>query len=234
MTRDDVRRLGFESKAALVGELRAALHRYAAGLPLGDRDARLVRRVLDFHPIAERKIGCGIRVFYTTHRGRNKHFAILHEDGSSTDFSFMKCVYGEPGALQKFRAACRNAVWNDTLKFKEAVFAQSADQHRRVKCQVSGRPCAWVETHVDHIPPLTFVSLCDAFITSHGVDPETVVFTGDGDNETKIKLADRKLIVAFRRYHGPNAMLRVVHWRANLSDVKREANRLAREDNNAP
>jgi hypothetical protein len=57
-----------------------------------------LQHLLQRHPDAQRKIGCGISYFSASHNlmpgcyHTTKHFVLHRQDGSSTDFSYKKCL----------------------------------------------------------------------------------------------------------------------------------------------
>jgi hypothetical protein len=65
-------------------------------VPADSEDGQLLLALIQQHPKAEEKIGCGVAYFTTARRWDNgiptKHFVLHRIDGTSTDFSYLKCL----------------------------------------------------------------------------------------------------------------------------------------------
>lgn len=208
----------FATKKALTAKVQAILHATPEGQLLGSYDAAFMHVLLERHSEAGQKIGVGVRSFSTRNPGygpASKCFCLTRIDGTTTDFSYLKCITPEDNPLKDFQAACRTAVVPQIQSLKAHAFSSAAVY----SCPVLGTPITIETCHVDHIPPRTFASIVDAFITEHGlrdVEPGK-------DNDTECRFADPADADLFAAFHAARAHLRIVSKRANLSDIKRGA-----------
>jgi hypothetical protein len=87
----------FSTKAAAVAFTRGILHGYKAEQRVNHADSFFLRALLELHPSAVEKIGVGA-AYFTVEADRyfgTFHFQIHRTDGSSVDFSFVKCLQTE-------------------------------------------------------------------------------------------------------------------------------------------
>lgn len=211
----------FRTKKEAEAFVQSILYRYKPGQELSDEDLVFIMDLLQRHPSAEKKIGVGIRnvrvvkeVIWGT-----CHFEILRTDGSTTDFSFMKCLYPAT-RLQLFKQACRHAVAKEMVDFRHRAF-DLANAEGQIICPILHTPITIHEAHVDHGPPWTFDRLVQEFIACEALDIESVELTGFGDGELRRGFADPSLAERWCQFHTTNAQLRVVSAKANLSTLKR-------------
>lgn len=212
----------FRTKEDANAYIQRILYHYADGEQLAEDDLAFMVEVLKHHPRADEKIGigvCAIRVQREAQWG-TMQFALVRPDGSSTDFSFKKCLY-PVSTLQIFKKACRDLVANRIKQFRYAQFTRAKSE--TLICPISGETMARLGSHVDHIPPQTFDALVERFITEEKLDVDAVEITGLSDGEMRNGFADTSLEERWQRFHETHARLRVVSAFANLSDVKRGA-----------
>jgi len=177
-----------------------------------------MRALLARHPRAAEKIGLGVRAIRVDANsvwGGSPMLTIVRTDGTTTDFSYMKCIC-TPSARGRLQAACRRAVVEDVLAFKREYFRCHADEANRVLCPLSGKRLGWTEVHVDHAPPWAFRRIVDAFVERHDMQPSAVAILGAADGQVEPRLADRELADQFRCFHASVAHLRVVAVTENL------------------
>src|SRR5277367_3562126 len=110
--------VSFKSKKDAFEHIRGILHRYKDGEKVGED--QFLRDLLALHQDAVQKIGVGISHFTVSKDpewGTTRHFVAVRVDGSSTDFSFDKCLTGkdEEGDVL---GAMRDAVKGQVLAFK--------------------------------------------------------------------------------------------------------------------
>lgn len=212
----------FTTKKAVDAYMRQILHSSSVGTPLAGEDLRAVYDLLLRHPAAEQKIGVGVAAIsvQTESNWNTRHFQITRNDGSTTDFSFKKCIT-PPSNMLLFRCACRHAAAEQIIAFRNATFAEASG---KVVCPFSGALLTPKTSHVDHVPPNTFENLVQQFVTENGIDVNSVVFTGRADNEMRKGFADLSLQIGWQTFHAARAKLRIVSVRANLSDVKISCN----------
>lgn len=207
----------FPSKAAAEEALREILYRYPLGrVPLGDDHDFLVAAV-DNHPSAELKRGTGIAYFLVrSHLYGTRAFFIQRTDGSITDFSFRKCVDKNLSAPRaSLLQALRAEVNPDIADFKSQWFDMHGDEHRRIKCPVSGDMIGFDEAHADHMPPFEFIVLATCWIAARGITPgRGLVTTTDMQPPS---LTDRDLAAHWITFHHSLARFQIVAWPVNLA-----------------
>jgi hypothetical protein len=209
----DTSRRGWKKKAT--EHCRKILNEAAIGSRLSDCDCEWLKQVLDLHQEASRKIGCGVHYFEVRKNGYGgRGFWIIRNDGTVTDFSFVKCI--SPGhAMADFAKACRTAVADDIIAFKNSVF----DGKEHAICPVSGELIFRDSCHIDHAPPSTFDVLVASFAKMHNDPAGCVRPTHDGETVTRFECED--VAQQFRKFHAENAVLRAVSKYANLSTLRK-------------
>ena len=81
------------TKLALEVRVRCLLHQAQLGVELDTPDQAFMLDVLRRHPEAESKIGAGIRAIrITTSQWGNRCFEAMRVDGTSVEFSYLKCL----------------------------------------------------------------------------------------------------------------------------------------------
>lgn len=181
-----------------------------------DDDFEFLIWLLDRHPRAAEKIGNGVDRFsvQTIAMGTHTRGFVVHRiDGSSTDFSYYKCV-SAPNEAGQVRQAMRRAVADQVIAFKRASVAQGP-----LVCQVTSEPLTWYTAHVDHAPPV-FLTLADRWAASVGGYP-AIRLSPAKDGEIGRALEDPEPWQAFHQEH---ARLRIVSRLANLSLLRRGEN----------
>lgn len=99
------------NKTQMVNECRKILYKEN----ITPNDKIFLLELLKTHPEKDLKIGCGVKDFFVkkTIYG-NLGFNILRNDGTTTDFSFMKCIY-KLTEYANIKIACRNSI-NQQIK----------------------------------------------------------------------------------------------------------------------
>ena len=119
-----VGRRSFRSKREIESHVRLIFQRTPVGCVLNGDDLQFLRELINRHPYAAQKIGPGIeaiRVDLNTYWTPRKMFTLVRVDGSETDVSYRVCLY-PPSKQQDFAKACRHAVIDDILEFKQHTF----------------------------------------------------------------------------------------------------------------
>lgn len=182
-------------------------------------DFDFVRDLLNNHPEAESKIGCGvsgIMIGKSTKFG-TRCFFIHRTDGTMTDLSYHECLAQTPNE-RKFANACRNSVSEYIQDYKYECFAEDNSP----VCPCTGESLSLNNSHVDHKSPNTFKKIVDDFISEYKIDINKVSYLdGDEDNCFGEYFADPNLAFAFNQYHWMKAELQLVSVRANLSILKK-------------
>lgn len=199
-----------ESAKAAIYEVRNRVK--ARGRPTPEDD-EFLRDLVTLHPDAEAKVGCGIDHFEVRQNFNYDGFWILRTDGSETDFSFMKCLYGASQEA-KVRSAMRYAVVDQKLAARDLAFAGA----EILTCPVTGEPIRVSDCHIDHDSP-TFVQIADAFAEQAGGYASIETISVDGNIGRRF--VDSALSSRWEAFHQERANLRAVSVRANLSVLRR-------------
>jgi Protein of unknown function (DUF3223) len=163
--------------------------------------------LLDRHPRASEKIGDGVASFTVQPIAMGTRGFIIHRvDGSSTDFSYYKCI-SMPNDAAQVRKAMRRAVADQVIEFKRIAVTQGP-----LVCAVTGELLTWDSAHVDHAPPV-FLTLADQWAALMGGYP-AIHLSPTKDGEIGRTLVDPKPWQAFHQEH---ACLRIVSRLTNLS-----------------
>lgn len=168
----------FATKADVKKHCSETAKRYGNGgrvLP-GTKDYAFLADLVDRHPSAAGKIGCGVERFesYLVPPYNNSlGFRIVRTDGSVIDFSWNICLDGK-NAWTSFVKAARSAINDQILEYKRMAFEAGP-----VKCAISGVDLSPNDCHIDHVYPQTFSALIDGYVRT--------VLQGDWQN---IQLVD--------------------------------------------
>lgn len=206
----------FNSKKDAITFYRKILNSYRVNSELSNKDFKLVYSLLQNHPRAKEKIGCGVKKIIVG-KGYIKHkcFYIIRKDGSKVDFSYLKCINGNSSDFTMFSKACRKAVEKDIIFFKRKYFRRNS----KAKCQVTGKLISADTAHVDHIFPNTFYAIVKSFIEYNKIDISTIEYETKGIQGAMFK--DKNLETKFREYHRKVAKLRIVEDKVNLCNLKK-------------
>lgn len=86
------------TRLALEVRLRQILRNSSIGIELGEEETEFLKGVLALHAEAERKIGAGVRAFrVTASKYGSRCFEVLRVDGTSAEFSYIKCLRKKKG-----------------------------------------------------------------------------------------------------------------------------------------
>lgn len=209
----------FRTKKAAKDFFKEMLARYADGDEISEEDSAHLDKLLERHPEAAQKIGCGIKRFYRqrTEKGTSC-FWLERTDGTHTEFSYPTCVDAKGKSLyQEFAEACREAVQPDLVATKRAYFGEHADAEGRVACDLTGELIKFDESHLDHKKPMTFQVIVRTFMIANSITPSREVLSEPQDQQFSTTFTDDNLANKFRDYHHSLAQLRVIKSRLNLS-----------------
>ena len=216
----DLGHIRFNSQKEAEEYFRAILNKYEKWQEIIDMDQVDLRALLERHPEAKNKIGCGIKRLYIGEdpEFHGKCFNLERIDGSSTDFSYKTCIKGKAKTLdQDFSQACRDAIWQQLFEAKKAYFEKYHDENGMVKCEVSGKLYKFEEVHADHMAPLTFEVLVNNFKAALNIMPSYDILTKPADNQSQAKFIDDRIKILFQDYHSKAAKLRFVGAKENSS-----------------
>src|SRR5579884_475792 len=130
----------FALKTDALAEIYAVRDRYVNGTATA-ADDELLRDFVALHTDAQGKVGAGIERFAARTNANNLGFWIIRIDGSSTDFSFLKCVNG-CGIEDLARSAMRNAARDQLAPVRDAAIATGAC------CPILGEPLTSENCHI--------------------------------------------------------------------------------------
>jgi hypothetical protein len=209
----------FETKAKALAYCKSMLARYRNGENANDEDARFLRNLLERHPEAHQKIGCGTKRFFRDRTDQGTDcFWLERNDGIKTEFSYVSCVNAKGNSLyQEFAEACRQAVQPYLDAAKKAHFEKHGDADGKVPCEVTGELVAIYESHLDHKKPMTFQVIVATFIAARKIEIRPDMLSTSQDAQFVTTFVDKELERDFRNYHSSVAVLRIVMPRANLS-----------------
>ncbi|MEJ1937667.1 DCL family protein, partial [Nostoc sp. NIES-2111] len=195
------------------------LERYHNGQTVKNDDYNMLLALLERHPEADKKMGCGVKRIYKDKTDMpTSCFWIERTDGSKTDFSYRTAISAKSKSLyQEFLEACRNAVQDDLKLTKEKFFDKFADEHGKIECAISGDKIAIYESHLDHRKPLTFQVIVNTFIAANDIEIKREMLSISQDAQCQTTIVDVNIKDKFRRYHHKIAQLRIIKIEHNLS-----------------
>lgn len=208
--------LSFPRQGDALAYFKELLARTQTGTQLTGSDYRDVEALLSGHPRAQDKIGTGIaQLVLDDAELVGKCFHVIRTDGSRDNFSYKKCISGDPAPFTTFSVACRRAVAKELEDFKIRYFEEHQNDKGKVRCPETGEWIEFGEAHVDHRSPMSFSVIVKFFVSSENIDLEKVTYRRDGlyGNE----FADDEIAEKFRVWHRRNALLRVIEAGRNLS-----------------
>jgi hypothetical protein len=216
----------FNLKKDLVSRVQAIIRSHKDHEMLGWFDLRFMTDLLKCHPQAKIKLGCGIDGMYVAENPiypgkQSRGFRLIRTDGSETDFSYRECIT-PTSYKRKVKAAFRVAIESQALQFKQEYFDSTPAGW--ATCPDTGEFLSFVNSHVDHVAPLTFEHLLNHFLERESLTLEQVRINDFGqDNCYQDTLTDGTLKKRWMEYHQSHAVLEVVSKHANLSTRKRKA-----------
>jgi hypothetical protein len=211
--------LQFRTKKAAKDYFKQMLAKYSDGEDIGEEDSTHLDKLIERHPEAAQKIGCGIKRFFRRRTAEGTScFWLERNDCSITEFSYPTCVDAKGKSLyQEFAEACRESVKKDLVATKREYFGQHADSDGHVPCDITGEMIKFDESHLDHKKPMTFQVIVRTFIAANSMTPSRDVLSEPKDQQFTTTFTDEALANKFREYHHAVAQLRVIKSRLNLS-----------------
>lgn len=211
--------LEFPTKKAAKTYFKDMLGRYRNGQTVEETDASVLRNLIERHPEAVQKIGCGITRFFKDKTDKpTSCFWLERVDDMRTDFSYISCVDAKGKSLyQEFAEACRMAVAEDLEKAKTQHFEIHRNADGKVPCEVTGQDVAIYESHLDHMNPMTFQMIVETFVKATKIDIRPEMLTPPSDCQFSTTFVDEAIRDAFREYHHRVARLRIIAAKKNLS-----------------
>ena len=214
----------FKTKVEAEKFIQEILYRQPLSTPLEGSDLTFIYSLLECHPDVDVKVGVGVKsiiVECEKEFRRTKHFSVIRIDGTSTDFSFKKCL--SPNLytpIKLFRSSARRVIAGQVIDFKKDFFLRNQNSNAEVLCQLTGVLVTKSNSHIDHTPPMTFDKIISDFIEIHTINVNDVKFV-EADNGIGRVFVDSNLKNTFSDYHQKTAQLRVVSQSANLRQKKK-------------
>ena len=163
--------------------------------------------LLTRHPDYEQKKKFGIAGFRRGVANNTRCFFIDRIDGTSDNFSFIKCIRGkEFTPQQRLERACRDVVKNDIQEWKQNQFKLG-----RNTCAISGQKISWNIADADHVAPITFQRIVSDWLNKEDIKANNDMFITGQDHQLNPAIKDKFVADSFRKYHMDNALLQLVH-----------------------
>lgn len=199
----------FRTKVAKVERAQAILNGATLDIDLAGDDLAVVLGILAHHPSVAQKVGAGVASIHVSPaKMGSRCFRIVRVDGTTTDFSYIKCLR-KTNSKVSVTQACREAVRPQVELVKLHWLWTDGT------CQVTGLPISEETCHVHHAPPM-FDRLTAEWAASRGGFDAVADRMRSGDNTYGATLSfdDEQ---SWLTYHDTHAVLQVIHAKANLS-----------------
>ena len=205
----------FSTQRDLEQYTQALLRNARMGARLEGNDAAFMADLLERHPSAERKIGCGVAAIWVRSNGKfGRGFWLERHDGTWEDFSYKQCLRPFTHA-SKCKFAFRRAIDAQVIACKSAVFYADGME---LPCPITSQPMTWETAHVDHQPPRTFAALLEHYMERRGLSFDDIALEeapgGIG------KMLPPNIAEDWAQFHADHAVLRVISAEANLKLVR--------------
>lgn len=206
--------IAFTSKRAIIDTVHRIRDKYGNGELLSQNDSIFIYDLLTRHSENENKIGVGVKAFRAViSKYGDKAFNLIRIDDSETDFSYMKCINGKPyTGRQKFNMACRAAIYNDVIEYKNRYFGNKNE----APCEITGKIITKDDAIVHHTD-IDFNNIVDNYLSERHIDPEYVEYKMGIDNHIGVEFSDELLKDDFLKYHRTHAKLSVVDKNSHSS-----------------
>jgi hypothetical protein len=150
-------------------------------------------------------------------------FYVHRKDGTFTDFSYIRCIKGEPRALlQEYLDAARWAVRPSIAEFRDRVLRTEP------VCSYTGAALTSDNSHADHRPPWLFKNIAMAFLGKFKLAPSREWISTGGDNSCRARFTQEETEAEFIAFHNDRADLELIHWRQNMMFGSKPADARAR------
>lgn len=204
----------FDSKSAVQKYIQDEIYySYPVDVYFAPYHQQVLVDLLEYHPKRDEKIGSGVKRMWLQHVPHCSTAALMLErhDGSVTDFSYRKCLFGTNN-LARFKQACRNAI--EPFK-RVAKFDFPPGQVRL--CPILGIEMTCETSHIDHMPPNTFDKIVTGYIRDRNIDVNDPALLKSGIGAS---FASEEQAYDWICYHNERAKLRLISSQANLSGRK--------------
>lgn len=205
----------YPTQRELQQEVSALLRRYRAPYRLEHNEAALMMDLLERHPSAEQKIGCGVRAIWILSNGKfGNGYYVERTDGSWEDFSYKQCLRPFTHA-SKCKFAFRRAIDPQVNAVKKQVFPLPGAV---ISCPITGDAIVWETSHVDHEPPYTFAALLEQYMAWRGLTFDEIILDDPVDGIGSV--LPPALSADWASWHAEHAVLRVISAEANIKLVR--------------
>jgi Protein of unknown function (DUF3223) len=216
-------RFAFESQTEARAFIREILNVTHWGEPLKKDINEFVLSLLDRHPRAAEKIGCGVGYFTVNSDGNGDRCFYIHRtDGSRVHFSYQKSLLGKDDLRSLVVGALNRAVDEQIWIFRDSELKNGTQI-----CEYTGNPITKDSYHVDHHDP-TFLELYTMWLAQSGLQIADIRVSDGNDNEIGRQMTDPAQRQSWQQFHRNHARLRLLSPLGNLSGAKIEANRRRR------
>jgi len=146
---------------------------------------------------------------------------IQRTDGSSTDFSFGKCLNPNRKSSKGENWTCifRNIVKDQIDSFRKSAFNVIGFKDKFI-CSQTNLKFKKIYSHVDHVYPLTFDSILNEFIETNKIDLSKIKLSKDTGTSEPKEILDESIVKSFNDFHKERSVLRMVCSNANLQAKK--------------
>lgn len=219
-----------------IDHFRDVRDRHPIGAPISDpSDHDDLLSLLERYDLAitdgPGKIGSGVGHFETrvniTNGGRTVGFWVVRQDGSETDFSFIRAVNAAPKReIEQLADACRGAVYSEVLSAKNLYFAIHADAEGYVTCPITGDQVTLHDCGLEYVG-LRFGHIVSNYAEAQGWQvaiPQGVISPA-ADAQTTTVFVSVEHAEGFRRLHRSAAKILVVRKDARLLGLEAASTR---------
>ena len=210
--------MNFSTKAKLRNKCKYILNSTINGEDLSEKDYSIIDDVFKMHTNYEHKTKGLSYVIKTrpcsTNPRKYSEFYITRSDGSTTDFSYHKCLI-TPSNTTKVKKSLRSVVNSQVWGYKNQYFKDNQDSKGYVICPVTKLKIRTRDSHIDHYPK-TFNTIVEEWVKLECLDIKTIKVKPSGDNTQDELLEDDSLCDSFYRYHESVAEYRIVLDKVNL------------------
>ena len=209
----------FATKQELKTYVQGVLNTTTKGVLLTGLRFKVVDWVFRNHPSYEDKVnGQDYSISVRTSSGpkkTNKEFYIIREDGSETEFSYVKAITGKRSKITDIKHTLRHLVMQQQWDFKKKYFEENQDSKGCVVCPITNLKMKYKESHLDHFP-IKFETIVANWFKENNLTSETFELEDGGDNSVCMIVKDKALEQSFIAYHEQNVQYRVVLAKVNL------------------
>jgi hypothetical protein len=199
------------------------LNKYKIKETIPDPDHSDLMALIQRHPSAPEKIGCGIVEFQIMNANQGTRcFRLIREDETTDHFSYDKCITGKaPSQFQNVCKALRVVVAPYIHQERDKRFKDHENAEKKVPCFSSKELISRDEGHMDHLPPMTFQVIVTTFFTANSIDIHALEVKQSDESEFELVIVDEKIAERFKEYHKQIANLDFVKKEINLAQASR-------------